>query len=130
MKKLVVIFLAFSLSFPLLAARYRMPKNYQKLEGCEKQKLLWNHIEKTKHDKLPGFSGMGVLKLLAMSVQAMRKKKNYNEDVAPKGWKKYLHRRGSVAKVKIVPAPGHTFTGAFQGVNCAPRSSKSYLQAY
>lgn len=119
MKNLIAVILTFSLTVPAFAAKYKLPRNYEKLGACEKQKALWEHVEKTEHRRLPKFEKMGIFKLIAMSVQAMRKKKNHSSDVAPKRWKKHLHRRGSVAKVKIVPTGSHAYTGAFQGAPCA-----------
>lgn len=98
-----------------------IPENYQSLSACEKQSFLWKQIEESAHSKLPNYNKMDVMKLIAMGFQSMTKKISHDQDVAPKGWKKYLHRRGSVAKVKIVPVENknNVYTGVFKGADCA-----------
>lgn len=95
-----------------------IPKGYEKLGACAKQDFLWKEIEKSKHEKLPKFEKMNVLKLVGMGFQSMTKKVSHAYDVAPNDWKKYLHRRGAVAKVKIVGNPDSQFTGTFMGAEC------------
>ncbi len=97
---------------------YTLPQGYEQLSACAKQQILWDQIEKTKHKELPEFKKFGALQLLGMGIQAIRKKENCHSDVAPKGWKKYLHRRGSVAKVKIIPVENQPFSGIFEGADC------------
>ncbi|MFT6068438.1 MAG: hypothetical protein ACJAT2_000205 [Bacteriovoracaceae bacterium] len=96
-----------------------IPKDYEKLDGCKKQEFLWKEIEDSKHSKLPKFEKMNVFKLVGMGFQSMTKKVEHAYDVAPDDWKKYLHRRGAVAKVKIVASPESNLTGVFQGAECA-----------
>ena len=96
-----------------------VPSNYQELSSCQKQSFLWKEIESSRHDSLPDYNKMNAFKLIAMGFQSMTQKITHEHDVAPKGWKKYLHRRGAVAKVKIVPTKGNIYTGAFKGVDCA-----------
>ncbi len=95
-----------------------IPKDYEKLGACEKQDFLWKEIEGSKHEKLPKFEKMNVFKLVGMGFQSMTKKVEHAYDVAPDDWKKYLHRRGAVAKVKIVANPESNFTGVFKGAEC------------
>lgn len=95
-----------------------IPKDYEKLGACAKQDFLWKEIEKSKHSKLPKYEKMNVFKLVGMGFQSMTKKVSHAYDVAPDGWKKYLHRRGAVAKVKIVAKEGSEYTGVFKGADC------------
>jgi len=53
-----------------------------------------------------------------MSLQEIGLKGSYYSDVAPAKWKKYLHRRGALAKVKIVSSETK-YSGIFQGAECA-----------
>ncbi|OUR95838.1 hypothetical protein A9Q84_15165 [Halobacteriovorax marinus] len=96
-----------------------LPDNYEKLTGCKKQEILWEKINSTVHEKLPKYSKMGLTQILAMAAQRMTKKVKTESDVAPKRWKKYLHRRGVVAKVKFVPKGKHAYSGIFEGADCA-----------
>jgi hypothetical protein len=99
--------------------RGHLPANYQSLDACQKQELLWKDIKRSEHKELPKLSKFGLFQLIGMSVQALKYKIERNADVAPKKWKKYLHRRGSVAKVKFVPTENSPYTGVFQGAECA-----------
>lgn len=94
-----------------------VPANYESLKACEKQDVLWQRIRQTEHRALPALRDFGALQLLAMSKQEVGLKGSNHSDFAPKGWKKYLHGRGSIAKVRIVPRDG-AYTGAFQGADC------------
>lgn len=118
MKTLILLSL---INFSLLAksTHYHLPQGYEDLSACAKQQILWDLVEKTKHSELPEFKKFGALQLLGMGIQAISKKESRVSDVAPKGWKKYLHRRGSVAKVKIIPVENQPFTGVFEGADCA-----------
>ncbi|MCF8060079.1 MAG: hypothetical protein K9K67_12330 [Bacteriovoracaceae bacterium] len=100
-------------------AHQGLPANYQALSGCQKQDFLWENVEKTQHTSLPEFEKFGAIQLLGMTVQQLTKKKALDSDVAPKKWKKFLHRRGSVAKVKIIATENHPYTGVFSGADCA-----------
>ena len=100
---------AIALSLVLLTStvvaheRGHLPANYQSLSACQKQELLWKDIKRSEHQELPELSKFGLVQLIGMSVQALKYKIDRNADVAPKKWKKFLHRRGSMAKVKFVP---------------------------
>lgn len=94
------------------------PSNYDAMKACEKQDVLWGKIQESTHKNLPDFAEFGLFQLLAMSRQEISLKSSRHSDFAPKDWKKYLHRRGSIAKVKIVPTGSH-YTGLFQGAECA-----------
>lgn len=96
-----------------------LPENYSQMKACEQQNELWNRIVETQHEITPDMSNLGLIQLLAMSFQKLRKKSDYISDVAPKGWKKYLHRRGAVAKVQFVATENHDYTGVFKGAECA-----------
>ncbi|WP_374077167.1 hypothetical protein [Bdellovibrio bacteriovorus] len=95
-----------------------VPNNYESLRACEKQDILWEKVRATTHKELPEYRKFGFFQLLALSKQEISiKGKNYS-DFAPAGWKKYLHGRGAIAKVKIVPH-NSKYTGIFQGADCA-----------
>lgn len=92
-----------------------IPENYESLKACEKLDLLW--AEMHSYEKLPDFREFGALQLLALSRQEIAIKGNKITDFAPVGWKKYLHGRGSIAKIKIVPKDS-PYTGVFRGAEC------------
>jgi hypothetical protein len=104
---------------PGLRSPASIPNNYDSLPGCLKQKELWQKIVDSRHLSLKDKPNrkLGALQVLAMSRQEISLKGSYISDFAPQGWKKYLHGRGSVAKVKIVPISGN-YTGIFQGAEC------------
>lgn len=95
-----------------------IPEKYDSLDACKKQDYLWDQILATEHKELPPYRKFGLFQLVGMSVQKIGYKGDLHSDIAPKGWKKYLHRRGAIAKVKFVPAE-HSYTGVFSGAECA-----------
>ena len=95
-----------------------IPNNYEALSACEKQDILWNKVQATTYQELPEYRPVGIAQLVAMSRQELTTKGNLHSDFAPEGWKKYLHRRGALAKVKIV-AKNNNYSGIFQGAECA-----------
>jgi len=112
------ILLFISVNLLSLNAFSTLPKSYETMSACSKQEVLWSKIKKTEHKKLPDLEEFGVKQVLAMSAQSMFKKKKNFSDEAPKGWKKYLHRRGAVAKVAYKPRKKNSFTGLFKGADC------------
>jgi hypothetical protein len=95
------------------------PKNYDELTACEKQDVLWKNILDTKYDSLPEFRKFGAFQLRRMSYQEIGLKGSRQSDFAPEDWVKYLHARGSIAKVKIISKGSHEYTGLFKGADCA-----------
>ncbi|MGE0614233.1 MAG: hypothetical protein AB7P04_01220 [Bacteriovoracia bacterium] len=95
--------------------------NYESLSACEKQKTLWDNVTSTVHAKLPEYGKLGLPQVYSMWRQKISNKRDRFSDYAPEGWVKYLHRRGAMAQVKIVPRdPAHLkYTGVFQGAECA-----------
>lgn len=94
------------------------PANYQALKACEKQDILWEKVQTSIYKDLPEYKKMGLPQLIAMGMQELEVKGSLNSDFSPEGWKKYLHRRGVLAKVKIVPT-NNKYSGVFQGAECA-----------
>lgn len=94
-----------------------IPANYASFKGCEKQELLWDKALSSIHQKLPDYQRMGLAQLVAMAQQELHLKESFYSDFAPEGWKKYLHRRGALAKIKVV-AKNNKYTGLFQGAPC------------
>ncbi len=94
-------------------------KSYEDYSACEKQNSLWKKALETKYEQLPEFNNLGLMQFLAMTFQELSLKTNMHTDVAPKGWKKYLHRRGVLAKVKIVSRENNPYSGIFSGADCA-----------
>ena len=92
--------------------------NYNAMKACDKQQILWDKIIQNKYEQLPEFKKFGVIQLIAMGRQELNIKTENFSDIAPEGWVKYLHRHGSVAKVKIVPLQSK-FSGVFAGAECA-----------
>lgn len=108
----------YSTSEDVPSTRIPASSKYESMSGCEKQEELWMNVQKTAHQTLPPYSTFGLLQILGMGRQAIHKKADFYSDFAPEGWKKYLHRRGSIAKVKIVPQT-NSYTGIFEGAECA-----------
>jgi hypothetical protein len=98
---------------------FALPENWEQLQACEKQDHLWQQVERTKHRTLPPMEKFGLFEIYKMSKQQLNPKISLNSDVSPKGWVKYIHSRGAIAKVKIVPTNDHSFTGVFKGASCA-----------
>jgi hypothetical protein len=95
-----------------------IPQNYEAMSGCEKQDVLWDRIQSSIYKELPDYKKLGLPQLMGMGVQALKLKGSLHLDFAPDGWKKYLHRRAGVAKVKISPVSSK-YTGVFEGADCA-----------
>lgn len=112
--------LFFALDFETQNPRFpaSIPNNYETLSACEKQDILWNKALATTYQELPEYRPVGIAQLVAMGRQELTIKGNLHSDFAPEGWKKYLHRRGALAKVKIV-AKNNNYSGIFQGADCA-----------
>jgi hypothetical protein len=92
--------------------------NYESLSACGKQDVLWKNIKDTEYRTLPDLRLFGMMQLAAMAKQEVSIKGQLHSDFAPRGWRKFLHGRGVVAKVKVVPQ-GNRLTGLFQGAECA-----------
>ncbi len=92
--------------------------NYESLKACEKQSELWEKIQSTAFEELPPYNALGIRQVIGMASQGVTQKGRHQSDFAPSGWIKYLHRRASIAKVKIVSA-NSSYTGIFQGADCA-----------
>lgn len=92
------------------------PESYESLMANEKQDILWKEIQDSAYNELPDFRSFGIIQLLALSKQELRTKSDLSSDFSPNSWKKYLHARGSVAKVKIA-ARKNIYTGIFQGAD-------------
>ena len=101
-----------------LRAPASVPANYDAMKACEKQELLWEKTVSTAYKELPEYKKLGLPQLISMSQQEISKKGSFHSDFAPEKWVKYLHRRGSMAKVKIVPVSSK-YTGVFEGSECA-----------
>lgn len=95
-----------------------VPANYEALKACEKQEIIWEKAVASTHKELPSYKKLGLTQLIKMSRQEISLKGSRYSDFAPENWVKYLHRRGSLAKVKIVPVSSK-YTGVFEGAECA-----------
>lgn len=94
-------------------------ESYLNLTACEKQSELWKRALASKYQELPDFNNLGLMQFLAMTFQELKQKTDYDSDFAPKGWKKYLHRKGVLAQVEIISKSDHPYTGVFKGAPCA-----------
>ncbi len=122
MKLKSVIFclsLSFVNSYSSFAASESQSKAYEQLNGCVKQEILWQKIKASKHDELPKLSKFGKVEVFKMLFQSMTTKVERTSDFAPKGWKKRIHKRGVMAKVKFQSTNDHEYTGLFQGAPCS-----------
>lgn len=112
----------YSLLNYLSAPHDRLPASetseYELLKACEKQDIIWEKIVASTYKELPPYQKLGLPQLVAMARQGIQKKGDRQSDFAPESWVKYLHRRGSIAKVKIVPV-SQKYTGVFEGAECA-----------
>ncbi|MFL5785372.1 MAG: hypothetical protein ACJ76H_12215 [Bacteriovoracaceae bacterium] len=132
MKNLAVFFLTMSGiigSYSLMKSRtfvidtgLRMPAsvpaNYESMSACEKQEALWEKALATVYKELPPYKKLGLPELIGMGHQGIATKGMLISDFAPENWVKYLHRHGSLAKVKIV-AVSDKYAGVFRGAECA-----------
>jgi hypothetical protein len=112
----VNVFVLFVIS---LSVHADLPVNYESLNGCEKQSILWKKVEKSAHKRLPKYKDFSFIELIRMSFSRLKIKNEFYSDLAPKGWVKLLHRRGAMAKVKYVSKGDHSYTGIFKGAECA-----------
>jgi hypothetical protein len=94
-----------------------VPEKYDSLSACDKQEVLWEKARATAYKALPEHKSFGLMQLMGMGMQELKVKGERHSDFAPEGWKKYLHRRGSLAKVKLVSRDS-LYTGVFQGADC------------
>lgn len=95
-----------------------VPANYDAMKACEKQEIIWDKAVATTYKELPDYKKLGLTQLIAMGRQGIALKGSRVSDFSPEGWVKYLHRRGSLAKVKLVPVSDR-YTGVFKGAECA-----------
>lgn len=110
---------ALSLFWSAAHAKTPTAQEYTKLSACEKQDILWKNITETKHAKLPAYSKLGILEVFGLARQALIKKLTEQSDFAPKGWMKYIHKRGAIAKVRFNSIGDHPYTGVFKGSECS-----------
>ncbi|MBL7546116.1 MAG: hypothetical protein JNL11_20015 [Bdellovibrionaceae bacterium] len=94
------------------------PVGFKEKNANEKIDILWQRIQETAHSRLPEFHEFGLGELIAMGRQNLDPKSLEFNDFAPMGWKKLLHARGSIAKVKIVSV-STKYTGIFSGADHA-----------
>jgi hypothetical protein len=94
------------------------PANYDSLTACDKQEVLWEKIAHTAYaGELPEMRKFGLFQLMSLAKQEIAPKGKMRSDFSPRGWKKLLHGRGAIAKVKLVPVNSN-YTGIFQGADC------------
>ncbi len=91
--------------------------NYEAFSACEKQSILWTKIQNTQHQHLPEYHEFGIRQIVGLARQSLATKSQNYSDFAPAGWKKYLHAKAAVAKIRIVPT-NHQYTGIFAGAEC------------
>ena len=124
---IVAIFLTYTLAdFTTESENIRypssIPENYQLSSACDKQDMIWEQIKPYQSlpnfTKLPDYPQFGIKALAGLIKQHIKPKTQNTSDFVPVGWKKHIHRRGSIAKVKIVPQKS-SYTGVFQGAECA-----------
>ena len=94
-----------------------IPSNYESMSACEKQEVLWSKIQTSVHKDLPDYQKLGLFQIIGMAKQEVAIKGKHYSDFAPQGWKKFLHRRGAIAKIKITPV-SDKYSGIFQGADC------------
>lgn len=89
--------------------------DYESWTARQKQDFLWeNRILPTRYDRLPPLEKIDVIGLF---FTALTTKMDRAADEAPRGWKKAIHARGSVAKIAFIPTTDSPFTGLFAGTS-------------
>ncbi|MCX6128909.1 MAG: hypothetical protein NTX25_07575 [Proteobacteria bacterium] len=121
-------FLSLTISQPVNAQNILPPESYESWSACEKQDYLWNNgVLATHYKNEAGTSdpasgeprpALAPVDFLGLLLGIMHVKTDVESDFAPFGWKKVLHRRAVVAKVKFVADPDSPFTGIFAGSPC------------
>jgi hypothetical protein len=92
-----------------------LPIDYPSWKAFEKQDFLWNQrIFPSQYDHLPNFRKIDVIGLF---LTILTKKMDCESDEAPEHWKKAIHARASVAKIRFIPAADTPFTGLFKGAD-------------
>ncbi len=94
---------------------------YEAKKAKEKQSILWQKIVASRYTKMPEFSGLEALPVLANSLNANTKSyyqvtMQRESDEMPAGRAKRIHTYGSVAKIKFVADPSSRYSGLFKGV--------------
>ncbi|HXH31575.1 MAG TPA: hypothetical protein VNJ01_12225 [Bacteriovoracaceae bacterium] len=113
----LIAYVSYNAVVPELRTPASIPSDYDELSACQKQDILWDQVVATAHRTLPVYQKFGLVQLLAMTAQELKEKGNRFSDFAPTGWKKYLHRRGAVAKIRIEPRT-RDYGGIFKGSPC------------
>lgn len=116
----VYTFIDYLVEPPALRTPASYPANYESLKACEKQNVLWQKIQETRVTELPlpPLRHFGFFQFLAMTRQELEIKGQTVSDFAPAGWKKLIHSRGAVAKVKL-QIDDKYYSGVFAGAECA-----------
>lgn len=92
-----------------------LPADYESWTAAQKQEFLWNErIIQSQYERLPPLKKIDIIGLFCTT---LRKKMDGRSDQAPRHWKKAIHARGSVAKIKFIPTTDTPFTGLFQGAD-------------
>ena len=98
-----------------------LPLSYKSDTASNKRDYLWKQVEDTEYQegKFPKLEDADPIWLVSSSVTGeIKKKMDYVSDVVPKGWKKFIHSKGSIAKVKFVSSESsHPFTGLYKGTS-------------
>lgn len=84
------------------------------LLASEKQQQIWQKIQESQYEQLPP---LPKIDLVSLFITSLSKKMDSLRDEAPPGWKKAIHARGIVAKIKFVASANTPFTGLFRGVD-------------
>jgi hypothetical protein len=84
------------------------------LLASQKQQQIWQKIQESQYKELPPLQKID---LAGLFLTSLSKKMDSLADEAPLGWKKAIHARGVVAKIKFVASANTPFTGLFRGVD-------------
>ena len=109
---LLIVFggFAFSMGEILLI----VPENYSTMKASEKRDFVWEKgiegFEFNPAEELPAYDDIDVL---GMAFGKMKRKMDHYSDFAHTRWKKYIHRRAVVAKVRYIPHQNNSYTGIF-----------------
>jgi hypothetical protein len=101
------------------------PMDYQSWSAEKKREWIWEEgIKKSQYSELPAHQD---IKIVQMMMSCLKPKMEHGSDFIPEKWKKPIHRRAVVAKVRYIPEAGQPFAGLFaEGGSGLLRTSLTY----
>ncbi len=111
MKTLLISLIVAASSFSFA----QLPDDYQTWSADEKQEWLWNDLEATMYEELPGFGTRLFLQALGTpALLSLKKTMTHESDEMPEGRIKFIHTYGSCARAEFQITHQNSYTGLFQ----------------